>query len=107
MQDYARSALPKHAKYLPEYEPTSRETEVTNTPPQSDSALHAACILLSFISGFTTAYLLVSLIIVPHTPARHLIIFWAAMTWLPFGLLPGMAALICWSAFKARQSPQR
>lgn len=106
MQDSSRPPLPKYAKYLPEYEPTALADQVKTTPSQPGSGLHIACIMLSFISGFTTAYLLASLVIVPYTPARPLIIFWAEVSWVPFGLLPGMGALICWCVFKARQSTQ-
>ncbi len=106
MQDSSRPPLPKYAKYLPEYEPTALADQAEPTSSQSGSGLHVACIMLSFMSGFTTAYLLASLVIVPYTPARPLIIFWAEVSWVPFGLLPGMGALICWSIFKAHQPTQ-
>ena len=106
MKDHSRPPLPKYAKYLPEYEPTSLAAQVTTTPPQSGSGLKVASIMLGILSGFTTVYLIVSLVYVPNTSYRDLRVILAEVMWVPFGLLPGVSALICWGISNARQPIQ-
>ncbi|HEU5200575.1 MAG TPA: hypothetical protein VFU32_13130 [Ktedonobacterales bacterium] len=106
MKDHSCPPLPKYAKYLPEYEPTPLAAQETTTPRQSGSGLKLVSILLGILSGFTTIYLIASLVFAPNTPSHDLSVIVAEVMWVPFGLLPGMSALICWDISKARRSPR-
>jgi hypothetical protein len=100
MKHDARPPLPKYAKYLPEYEPP------TTTPPRWRPALKWASIILGLLFVNTTIYLVASLAFAPHTAYHDESVRAAEITWVLFGLLPGLGALLCWGMYTSSKSTQ-
>lgn len=106
MKDDARPPLPKYAKYLPDYELPPPAARVKTMSPQAIAHLKIVSLMLGIMCGISTVYLIASLVIAPHAPDPDLSVDLAEVTWVPFGLLPGLSALICWSICKARDAAQ-
>ncbi len=102
MQDRSRPPLPRYAKYLPEYE----ETRVPTPPPQWSPALKWAGIVLGMLFVNTSIYLIASLILAPPAPYHDQSVNAAEITWVIFGLLPGLGALVCVGMYTASKSAQ-
>lgn len=106
MHDHSRPPLPKYAKYLPEYEPDPLAAQGPTIPPQWRPVLKTASIILAMLFVNTTIYLIASLVLAPHTPYHDESIDAAEITWVIFGLLPGLSARICWSMYTSSKSIQ-
>jgi hypothetical protein len=94
--------LPRYAKYLTEYE----ETQIPTPPPRWGPFLKMASIILGMLCVNTSIYLIASLILAPPAPYHDQSVFAAEVTWVIFGLLPGLGAFICRGMYAASKSPQ-
>ena len=106
MHDYSRPPLPKYAKYLPDAELSALEGQCPAVPPQWGPRLKTASVVLSLLCVNTTIYLIVSLVFAPHTSYHNESVGAAEITWVLFGLLPGLSALICWAMYRSSMSTQ-
>ncbi len=97
---------------LPENEPSSPlVVPVTTTPPRQEFAnsssggLKRAAIIWSIISLPATVFLCFALAST-NQPYGVLAALFGLVVWVPFGLIPGIIALISWGRYNARQYHQ-
>jgi len=106
MHGHSRPPLPKYAKYLPEYEPDLLAAQRPTLPSQWRSVLKTISIILGMLCVNTSIYLIASLILAPPAPYHDESVGAAKVTWVVFGLLPGLVAFLCWSLYTASESTQ-